>query len=175
MVSGLTVLRAEDSHRARGRWSYALLADELKRWSHRPDDDLRELYRRMVFSALASNTDDHPRNHALIAPGRSFELSPVYDLTPMPHVSVERRDLAMTVGKFGRYANRINLVSSAGAFRLREEEAAALFDAMAETVRNRWHAVFRREGVPEKDCEAVSRAFVYEGLFLDPNVVSPVT
>ena len=175
MVSGLTVLRTEDSHRDRDRWSYALLADELKRWSHRPDYDLRELYRRVAFSALASNTDDHPRNHALIAPGQSFELSPAYDLTPMPHVSVERRDLAMTIGKYGRYANRVNLVSSAGAFRLREEEAAALFDAMAATVKDRWYAVFRREGVSEKDCETVSRAFVYEGLFLDPAAVSPVT
>jgi serine/threonine-protein kinase HipA len=175
MVSGLTVLRTEDSHRERERWSYALLADELKRWSHRPDDDLREFFRRMVFSALVSNTDDHPRNHALIAPGQSFELSPAYDITPMPHVSVERRDLAMTIGKFGRYANRANLVSAAGAFRLNEEEAAALVDAMTATVKDRWYATFRREGVSERDCEAVSRAFVYAGLFLDPASVSPVT
>jgi len=175
MVSGLTVLRTEDSHRERERWSYALLADELKRWSHRPDADLRELFGRMVFSALVSNTDDHPRNHALIAPGQSFELSPAYDITPMPHVSVERRDLAMTIGKFGRYANRANLVSSAGAFRLNKEEAAALFDAMTATVKGRWYATFRREGVSERDCETVSRAFVYEGLFLDPTLVSPVT
>jgi len=175
MVSALTVLRTGDSHRDRERWSYVLLADELKRWSHRPDDDLRELYRRMVFSALVSNTDDHPRNHALIAPGKSFELSLAYDLTPTPHVSVERRDLAMTIGKYGRYANRVNLLSSAPAFRLREDEAAALFDAMAATLRDRWHAVFRREGVSEKDCETVSLAFVYAGLLLDPAVVSPVT
>jgi serine/threonine-protein kinase HipA len=175
MVSGLTALKTEDSHRDRERWSYALLADELKRWSHRPDDDLRELFRRMAFNALVSNTDDHPRNHALIAPGRSFELSPAYDLTPMPHVSVERRDLAMTIGKFGRYANRLNLVSSAGAFRLQEAEATGLFDSMAQIVKNRWYAAFRREGVSEKDCATVSRSFVYEGLFLDPTLVSPVT
>jgi serine/threonine-protein kinase HipA len=175
MVSGLTVLRAEDSHRERERWSYPLLADELKRWSHRPDDDLRELFRRVAFSALVSNTDDHPRNHALIAPGQSFELSPAYDIAPMPHVSLERRDLAMTIGKFGRYANRANLLSSAGAFRLSKEEAAAVFDALAAKVKDRWYATFRREGVSERDCEAVSRAFVYEGLFLDPSSVSPVT
>jgi serine/threonine-protein kinase HipA len=175
MVSGLTILRTEDSRRDRERWSYPLLADELKRWSHRPDDDLRELYRRVVFSALVSNTHDHPRNHALIAPGQAFELSPAYDITPMPHVSVERRDLAMTIGKFGRYANRMNLVSSAGAFRLREADATALFDSMAEMVKNRWYVAFRREGVSEKDCETLSRSFVYEGLFLDPTLVSPVT
>jgi len=174
MVSGLTVLGAGDSLRDRGRWSYLLLADELKRWSHRPDDDLRELFRRMAFNALVSNTDDHPRNHALIASGRDFELSPAYDLTPTPHISGEKRDSAMTVGRFGRYANRINLSSSAGAFRLSEEDATAIFDAMAEIVRSRWYAVFRREGVSAGDCETVSRAFVYAGLFLDPNAVSPV-
>jgi serine/threonine-protein kinase HipA len=174
MVSALTLLGAEDSHRDRGRWSYLLLADELKRWSRRPDDDLRELFRRMVFNALVSNTDDHPRNHALIAPGRDFELSPAYDLTPMPHIGLERRDLAMTAGRFGRYANRINLGSSAGAFRLTQDEATGIFDAMAGIVRSRWYAVFRREGVSEGDCETVSRAFVYAGLFLDPNAVTPV-
>jgi len=174
MVSALTVLGTEDSHRERERWSYALLGDELKRWSHRPDKDLRELYRRMAFSALVSNTDDHPRNHALIAPGPSFELSPAYDITPTPLVSMERRDLAMTIGKFGRYANRANLVSSAGAFRLSEEEAASLFDAMATTVKDRWYATFRREGLSEKDCETVSTAFVYDGLYLNPSEVSPI-
>jgi serine/threonine-protein kinase HipA len=175
MVSGLTVLRTEDSHRDRDRWSYVLLADELKRWSQHPDQDLRELFRRVVFGALVSNTDDHPRNHALIAPGPSFELSPAYDLTPMPHISVERRDLAMTIGQFGRYANQSNLLSSARAFRLQEEEASAIVNTMVEIVRNRWYTVFRRAGVSERDCETVSRAFVYDGFFLDPKAVSPIT
>jgi serine/threonine-protein kinase HipA len=48
----------------RGKWSYLLLADELPRRSARPAEDLLELYRRMAFNSLFSNTDDHPRNHA---------------------------------------------------------------------------------------------------------------
>jgi HipA-like C-terminal domain len=51
----------------RARWSYLLLADELRRRSRRPPADLLELFRRMVFNALISNTDDHPCNHGLIA------------------------------------------------------------------------------------------------------------
>jgi serine/threonine-protein kinase HipA len=93
----------------RARWSYLVLADELRRRSQRASADLRELFGRMVFNALISNTDDHPRNHGLIAPGKDFELAPAYDLTPNPLVSVERRDLALTVGRFNRYANRENL------------------------------------------------------------------
>lgn len=66
--------------------------------SNDPRADARELFKRMVFDALISNTDDHPRNHAVIAPGNEGRLSPVYVLVPFPAVSVERRDLALTVG-----------------------------------------------------------------------------
>ncbi len=52
--------------------------------AQRSAQDLEELFRRMVFNALISNTDDHPRNHALIAPTAKWELSPAYDLTPKP-------------------------------------------------------------------------------------------
>jgi serine/threonine-protein kinase HipA len=65
-VSGLTVVDAEDGYVGRERWSYLLLADELKRWSSKNHEDRRELFRRMVFNAMVTNNDDHPRNHALL-------------------------------------------------------------------------------------------------------------
>lgn len=43
----------------------------------------------MAFNALISNTDDHLRNHALIAAASEWKLSPAYDLTPNPLISVE--------------------------------------------------------------------------------------
>ena len=103
MISGLTILRTEDTHQHRDRWSYVLLAEELRRISTNPKRDTTELFRRMVFNALISNTDDHPRNHAAIAKARDWQLSPAYDLTPSMPVSLERRDLAMSCGDFGRY------------------------------------------------------------------------
>jgi len=106
MVSGLTALGAEDSHRDRAKWSYLLLAAEMGRRSARSNQDLEELFRRMMFNALLSNTDDHPRNHALIATTDKWELSPAYDLTPNPLTSLDKRDVAMTCGTFNRCANR---------------------------------------------------------------------
>src|SRR6185437_12204168 len=140
-VSALTVLDAGETIGDRARWSYLLLADELRRRTDRVEEDLRELFGRMVFNSLISNTDDHPRNHGLIAPGRNFELAPAYDLTPNPLSSIERRDLALTVGRFNRYANRENLLSQCERFRLDEPQATALIDQMKRTVENRWHAV----------------------------------
>ena len=102
MVSALTLLRAGDSLGERGDWSYLLLADEIRRVSARPQDDLRELFGRICFNAAVSNLDDHPRNHAMLAKGRQWRLSPAFDLTPSPVVARERRDLAMACGRFGR-------------------------------------------------------------------------
>ena len=171
MASALTVLGAGESPTERERWSYLLLADELRRRSHQPAKDLAELFRRLVFNSLISNTDDHPRNHALIAPGRDWELSPAYDLTPNPLTSLEKRDLALAAGRFGGYANRENLLSECPRLRLARAEAVRIIDEISEVVRARWRAVCRAHGVPEPECELLAPAFVYPGFELDPKVV----
>lgn len=163
MLSALTLLRSGDSHQDRERWSYVLLAEELRRISSRPREDAHELFKRMTFNALISNTDDHPRNHAVIALDRALQLSPAYDLTPTAHVSIERRDLALIVGDYGRYANAANLLTQAPRFLLEREQAARSIDALEAQVRARWYAVARSQGVSESDCETIARAFAYEG------------
>lgn len=167
MVSALTLLQTDDSQAGRARWSYLLLADEIRRVSANPKDDLRELFGRMCFNAAISNLDDHPRNHAILARDREWRLSPAYDLTPSPVVAIERRDLAMACGPAGRLASKANLLGGAGRYLLDREEAAAMFDRIADTVRASWRPAMRREGVSERDCEAVSSAFLYDGLFLE--------
>jgi serine/threonine-protein kinase HipA len=166
MLSALTLLRTGDSPQDRDRWSYVLLAEELRRISTRPQDDARELFKRMTFNALISNIDDHPRNHAVIAPDLEWRLSPAYDLTPFPAVSVERRDLALTVGNYGRHANAANLLSQCARFLLSKEDARRIIEDCETHVRERWYAVSRREGVSEADCAKISRAFAYEGFRL---------
>jgi serine/threonine-protein kinase HipA len=167
MVSALTLLQSEDSQADRGRWSYLLLADEVRRASAQPEADLRELFARMCFNAAISNLDDHPRNHALLAKGREWRLSHAYDLTPSPVVALDRRDLAMDCGPAGRYANKANLIGAAGRFLLGKDEAAAIFARVTETVRGQWHATMRRAGVSDRDCDAIASAFLYDGLFFE--------
>ncbi|HZI15667.1 MAG TPA: type II toxin-antitoxin system HipA family toxin [Myxococcus sp.] len=163
MVSALTVLHADENPQDRAKWSYLLLADELKRRVRDPDADLRELFSRMVFNALISNIDDHPRNHALIAEGSEWSLSPAYDLTPSPQASTER-DLAMEVGSARhRRANRWNLLSECGRFRLSREDASHLIDTMKTMVSRRWRDVVKECGGTEADVKAIERAFDYEG------------
>jgi serine/threonine-protein kinase HipA len=167
MVSALTLLRTGDSPAERQNWSYLLLADEVRRVSANPEVDLRELFGRICFNAATSNIDDHPRNHAIIAKGRGWRLSPAFDLTPTPTIAIERRDLAMACGRFGRYANKHNLLSDHGRFLLGRDEAEALFTRITKTIKESWRATMRRAGVSDADCETIKSAFVYDGLYYE--------
>jgi serine/threonine-protein kinase HipA len=71
--------------------AYTLLADGIRQFGHDVAGDLRELWRRLVFSLLASNYDDHLRNHGflMLAAGR-WALSPAYDLNPVPEIDRAR-------------------------------------------------------------------------------------
>lgn len=163
MVSALSLLRADDNPQARDRWSYVLLAEELRRVGAEPRHDAAELFRRMTFNALISNIDDHPRNHAIIAPNRDWRLSPAYDLTPSAPVSVERRDLAMACGDLGRFANAGNLISQAARFLLGQDEAVRIVDDMEARVRSTWYETARGCGVSAGDCTQITGAFAYPG------------
>lgn len=168
MVSALTLLRAEDTYESRDKWSYVLLAEELRRVCAEPRQSTAELFRRMCFNALISNVDDHPRNHAVLARAADWSLSPAYDLTPAVPVSLDRRDLAMECGDAGRYANAQNLLTQSARFLLDVGEARVLVDTMEAQVRGIWYAVARAAGVSERDCEKIAPAFAYPGFRQSP-------
>ncbi len=166
MVSGLTVLRADEAPEARLDWSYVILVEALRRVAEDPMKDAKELFRRICFNALISNIDDHPRNHALIAKDRSWKLSPAYDLTPSVPVSLERRDLALDCGDQGRYANAGNILSQHARFLLDRREAEKIVNDMKAQVGVTWYYTLRASGVSEKDAETIRGAFVYPGFSL---------
>jgi len=165
LVSGLTVLDAEDGYFGGERWSYLLLADELRRWSASADDDRRELYRRMVFNAMVTNNDDHPRNHALLRTSGGWRLSPAYDLVPVALVSRERRDLAMTAGRYGRAASLYNLLSQCDVFGLSRDDAQAEVKKLLEVV-ERWRDIFVSHGVAPRTVQMLDDAMLPSSFYL---------
>jgi len=166
MVSGLTLLHADEAPQGRHNWSYLLLVEELRRVVADAKSDARELFRRICFNALISNLDDHPRNHAILAKERQWKLSPAYDLTPSVPVSIEHRDLAMECGDQGRYANAKNILSQHARFLLSEEGAQRIVNDMKAQVQASWYETLRASGVTENDAEAIRGAFVYPGFSL---------
>lgn len=166
MVSGLTILRANEALELRARWSYVILVEELRRIVADARRDARELFRRVCFNALISNIDDHPRNHAVIAKEKNWKLSPAYDLTPTPMVAQERRDLAMDCGDQGRYANAKNILSQHARFLLDQGEAEKIINDMKRQIGATWYDTVRASGVSDKDAETIRGAFVYPGFSL---------
>jgi serine/threonine-protein kinase HipA len=166
------VLDAEDGYFGRSRWSYLLLADELRRWSARELEDRRELFRRMIFNAMVTNTDDHPRNHALLNTNGRWRLSPAYDIVPTPLVSEQRRDLAMDAGRFGRTASRYNLISAADVFGLTVDEARAMIASLLQVVEG-WRERFKSLGVEARTIAHLERAMLPASFFRDEPVTPP--
>jgi serine/threonine-protein kinase HipA len=159
MVSAGTVFQADEAvAQYTFTGSYPRLARELGRWTLRGDEDRRELFRRITFNSLTSVTDDHERNHALIADGHHFRLSPAFDLVPTLS-GTRKRYLSLVVGDFGALAIRDNLLSSAGVFELTRRQANDLIDEIQQTVRSQWRAVFADCEVSRADIERVSSCF----------------
>jgi len=162
MISGLTVLRSDETNDARERWSYVILAEELRRIVAEPEKDARELFRRICFNVLISNLDEDPSNHALIGRNLDWALVPAYDLTPFPTVSLEHRDLALACGDRGRFANAKNILSQHARFLLHKDDANKIIaDTRAQV--ERWYDTVRGCGVSDKDAEMIRGAFVYPG------------
>jgi len=71
--------------------AYTMIADAIRQFGDDVASDLRELWRRLIFSLLASNYDDHLRNHGFLMreQGR-WCLSPAYDINPVPEIDRSR-------------------------------------------------------------------------------------
>ena len=166
MLSAMTLLRTDDDPQRRENWSYVSLVEELRRISSQPKTDAADLFRRMVFNALISNIDDHPRNHAVVAMDTHWKLSPAYDLTPSTPISTDHRDLALECGDMGRFANAENLLTQCEHFYLAPDDARIVIDQIETIVRDNWYVVARREEVTDKDCDKITTAFAYPGFRL---------
>jgi serine/threonine-protein kinase HipA len=106
------------------------------------------------------------RNRALLRRQTGWRLSPAYDLVLAPVVSVERRDLALTVGTCGRTASLYNLLSQAGHFGLSAAEARAAIDPLVDVVRQ-WRDTFFACGVSARDVDFIAPAFLPDCVFFE--------
>jgi len=84
-ASAMNLTGHQDGEDASTGASYLEIAQVLMTDGASTDTDLRELWSRIVFNLLVSNTDDHLRNHGfLLEPGRGWALSPAFDMNPVP-------------------------------------------------------------------------------------------
>ncbi|WP_157220840.1 type II toxin-antitoxin system HipA family toxin [Flavisphingomonas formosensis] len=120
-MSALTALGASDGEVR----SYIELLDLLRRDGATPERDAAQLWRRMIFNILISNTDDHLRNHGYLRFAGGWRLAPAYDLNPMP-TDVKPRHHALTLDGEDDTASLDTALSVAGYFGLTLEKARSI-------------------------------------------------
>jgi len=154
-LSALSMLDAHDGeHR-----SYMEIADALRRHSAAATEDLRELWRRLVFSVLISNTDDHLRNHGFLYVGtQGWRLSPAYDLNPVP-IDIKPRILSTAIldGE-DRSASMDLAFEAAPHFGIRDADAREMAEMIAQSV-SRWRQVAASLGATDRECDRMASAF----------------
>ena len=138
--------------------SYTLLADGIRQSGATVREDLRELWRRLIFSLLASNHDDHLRNHGFLmhAPGH-WSLSPAYDLNPVPEI--ERSQTPKTpVTERQEEPSVAVALDAAPRFGLRAADARAILREVLAVVRQ-WRRSARRLRLSAGTISAYASAF----------------
>ena len=153
-ASAMTMLGCEDRQED-GNGTYIDIAGFLMQHGAKPGTDLPELWRRMAFSLLVSNTDDHLRNHGFIMENGKWRLSPAYDLNAnvkRPHSLSLELDAGVPIESID------TLLDAAEYFRLGKEESNAQLERIRAAVA-KWRDVAVRLGIPRREQEEMSLCF----------------
>ncbi|HVL07707.1 MAG TPA: HipA domain-containing protein [Burkholderiaceae bacterium] len=154
-ASAMTMTGHADGDDASVGVSYLELAEVLMRHGAQTNADLRELWSRIVFNILVSNTDDHLRNHGFIlVPGCGWKLAEAYDMNPVPaadglKLNITEADNALDL----ELAREV-----AGYFRLTLAKADEIIETFRDTVRQ-WRVIATSLGLSAREQERMAGAF----------------
>lgn len=158
-LSAMSMIGASDNE----FHSYLELMDALRQHGASPSTDGPELWRRIVFSILISNTDDHLRNHGFLLDGqRGWMLSPIYDVNPVP-VEVKERILTTAISETDATASLDLAHTVTESFGLKKMEALAVASEVGRAV-SQWRATAAEAGIGKADMERMASAFEHDDL-----------
>lgn len=156
-LSAMSMLEARDNEPR----SYLEFADALRRDGAAPVADMRALWRRIVFSILISNTDDHLRNYGFLYSGPGgWRLSPAYDLNAVP-VDVKPRVLSTAIDFHDGTASLDLALDVAGYFELNRGDATEIIGEVGRVVGS-WRSEAARLGLSRIESDRMSSAFEHK-------------
>jgi serine/threonine-protein kinase HipA len=156
-LSAMSMLGATDNE----AHSYLEFVDILRQHGAAPKEDMHELWRRIVFSILISNTDDHLRNHGFLWSGPAgWRLSPAYDLNPVP-TDMKPRILTTAIDLDDGTASLKLAFQVAGYFELSENEARKIAGQVGHAVAA-WRREAKQLGLTAPEIDRMASAFEHE-------------
>ena len=155
-ISAQSFLNAKNT----GNYYYTNIANHI--WKYCGDDDTasretKELYKRMIFTILTSNTDNHLKNHGFLYIDKKWVQSPVFDLDPRYS---ERRQLKIGISPSSEKEISIEAaIDVACHFDISDDEAIDIISEMAKHISTEWQDYCRNVDMSEKDIDTYKPAF----------------
>jgi serine/threonine-protein kinase HipA len=154
-LSGASMLQASrgDEH------AYIEIVDIMNRVSLDAKADARQLWRRLVFNHLITNTDDHLHNLGFLHVGNDkWTLSPAFDLNPFPDKLRESKTwLSEDTGPIDSIEQ---LLGQAAYFYLEQSQALAILAEVYAAVKDwRQIALSREVGLSQRELADFAPAF----------------
>lgn len=154
-LSAMSMISADDNE----PHSYLELVDAIRQHGANVREDLKELWRRILFSVLISNVDDHLRNHGFLydTGSRGWVLSPAYDLNPVP-VDIKPRNLSLMIDDRDNSASFDLTLEVANYFGLSEDDTRTIVTDLVNSI-STWRNEAARIGISAAEIDRMSSAF----------------
>lgn len=153
--SAMTMLGKTDGASANAGASYLEIVSFLKANGASPKEDLKELWRRIVFSMAVSNTDDHLRNHGFLLTEHGWRLSPLYDVNPSPYGD----HLSLCVNETDSELSLELAIAAAPYYGLSTPDAAVLGREIVQLVQEKWEVLAKSHGISRGSIDYMRPAF----------------
>ncbi|MBT3328033.1 MAG: type II toxin-antitoxin system HipA family toxin [Gemmatimonadales bacterium] len=157
-VSAATMLGVDRADPDEG--TYTDIADSIRRFGNRVQRDLEELWRRIAFSILITNVDDHLQNHGFLhVSGGQWTLSPAFDINPFPE---RHRELKTWISEdTGPAASIDALMTIAPYFRIKRKRTKEILGEVDSAV-GQWRTVGAKLGMKRTELDAFADAFEHD-------------
>jgi len=160
-ISAQTMLETPDATSG----SYTRIADLLRSHSSDPRRDITELFRRIAFTILVSNADDHLKNHGFLYDGDGkWRLAPMFDVNPSPE---RHRELKTPISDIsGAAASLETLIEHAIFFDLHQDDAVSIINSMASIISSNWLILAEQFRMDHQDIQTFHDAFDHDDMRL---------
>lgn len=152
-ASALTLLGLTDGDNASTGYGYTDIVDFIVQHGSNVEQNLEELYRRVVFYIIVGNSDDHFRNHGFLLTRKGWELSPAYDINP-----TLADNQSLLINRFTSESDLNIILTSAGEYMLSADKAKNIINEVKSAMKS-WRTEARRLGLPQRDIDIFAPRF----------------
>jgi len=153
-ASAMTMLGYTDERDSHAGASYLELADFLMNYGAKVNDDLEELWKRIVFNISVSNTDDHLRNHGFILTEKGWILSPAFDINP----DEQGAGLSLNISESDNSLIYDLALDVADYFRVKKDKAEKIIEEIKSKV-SEWKTIAHKLNIPKSELLVMEKAF----------------